>query len=180
MRAYAKHRGVSPEAVSKAVKLGRITTVLDDKGQRKINPEVADREWADNTDHGRRNRQGEGSLKAGHSTSAPPSSSEGESPQVPAAGSPASLAQSRAIKEAYEARIKKLDYEEKLGKLVDADKVRLAAFKTGRVVRDNILNVPNDLAGKLAAETDPKKIHFILTKALTEALEELVRANKPE
>lgn len=184
-RAYAKLRGVSPEAVSKAVRQGRISTHLDDKGQRKINPEVADKEWGENTDHGKRHRQGEGSLKEGRPAPSIEISSnpspEGESPQAPPMpGAVASLAQSRAIKEAYEARIKKLDYEEKLGKLIDADKVRLAAFKTGRVVRDSILNVAHDISGKLASETDPKQIHIILTKALTEALEELTRANKPE
>lgn len=177
-RQYAKQRGVSPEAVSKAVRQGRISTQLDEKGQRKINPEVADREWAENTDHAMRKRQGEGSLKAGRSTSEPPAP-EGEAPQAAPALGPASLAQSNAIKAAYEARIKKLEYEEKSGKLIDANKVKLDAFKVGRVVRDNLLNIPNDIAGKLAAETDKKKIHIMLTEAITVALEEIVRA-KPE
>ncbi len=48
-RGYAKQRGASPEAVSKAVRSQRISTIRTPDGRRLIDPEVADREWAANT-----------------------------------------------------------------------------------------------------------------------------------
>lgn len=175
-RKYAAHRGVSGEAVSKAVRTGRISVVVNEKGQRLIDPAVADKEWAENTYHNKRTTQGP-MVKKPQPAPAP---AQADDPVAPSqAGIPASINQSKAIKEAYEARIKKLDYEEKLGKLIDVDKVKVAAFKTGRVVRDNLLNIPNDLSGKLAAETDQKKIHHMLTEAITIVLQELARENKP-
>jgi hypothetical protein len=42
VRAYARHRGVSHPAVSKAIKLGRITLLPDGT----IDPELADKQWA--------------------------------------------------------------------------------------------------------------------------------------
>jgi hypothetical protein len=47
IREYARHRGCTPKAVRKAIDSGRIST-LDDGT---IDPEIADREWEDNTAH---------------------------------------------------------------------------------------------------------------------------------
>jgi hypothetical protein len=159
MRGYAKHRGVSPEAVSKAVKQGRISTVLDEKGDRKIDPTKADIEWEKNTVRGQKD--------------APQPEPEADKPDGQATVQGPSYAQSRAIREAYQARLARLAYEEKAGKLVSADKVRITAFNTSRIVRDSILNIPDRIAHELAAETDPHRLHVMLTEALIEALEEL-------
>lgn len=195
MRAYARLRGVSVEAVSKAVRVGRISTVIDGRGKRAIDSEVADREWSANSDHSRWRHQGPKSaplteqpveqqpqVVAPEPTAPvqiqPPAAAEvpvAPAPVSPEGASPASLARSRSVKAVYEAQLKKLEYEEKLGTLISADKVRVDAFQKARTTRDLILNIPNDLSAQLAAETDPKKVHFILTKALTEALESLSR-----
>lgn len=39
---YAKHRGISQPAVSKAIKVGKITLLTDGT----IDPELADKQWA--------------------------------------------------------------------------------------------------------------------------------------
>lgn len=151
-RAYAKHRGVSTEAVSKAVKTGRITAGPDGK----IDPERADREWDANTDPSRNPAR----VK--------------ESNNV-ADAAPAGLppyAQSRAIREAYEARLSKLDFEVKSGKLVNADEVRVAAFNISRIARDKILNLPDRLAPRLAMR-DMKEVHEVLSKETRLICEEI-------
>src|ERR1051326_4445023 len=51
MRQYAKLRGVTQAAVSVAVRQGRITCDRDERGYALIDPEVADKQWAENTDH---------------------------------------------------------------------------------------------------------------------------------
>jgi len=45
IKAYARHRGVSPAAVRKALEYGRITKEPDGS----IDPVKADRDWAANT-----------------------------------------------------------------------------------------------------------------------------------
>ena len=86
--------------------------------------------------------------------------------------------QARMLSTLYEARLKKLDYEKKLGKLIDADQVKKEQFKLGRMVRDRILNIPNRVSDQLAAITDAHEIHVFLTKEMTEALQDLANDGK--
>jgi len=71
-------------------------------------------------------------------------------------------AEHRAIREAYAARLAKLDYEERTGRLVATEEVKVGWFNILRVLRDRILNLPDRLAAVLAAETDPSEVRTIL------------------
>lgn len=150
-RAYARHRGVSPEAVSKAVETGRITVNANGK----IDPKKADREWEANTDPSRNapRNDAEASTASGHGL--PP------------------YAQSRAIREAYEARLSKLEYEVKTGKLVNADEVRVAAFNIGRMTRDKLIGLPDRVSSILAGISDSHEIHRLLSAEIRLICEEL-------
>jgi len=123
-RAYARHRGVSLAAVQKAIKQGRIRTVAEGK----IDVQQADRDWERNTSYG-----------------AAPATGD-----APAAGP--SYAQSRAVREVYTARLAKLEYEERIGKLLPADKVTIAAFTKGRTARDHMLLVADRIAAQVQAD----------------------------
>lgn len=164
---YAAHRKVSKAAVSKAVKEGRITVVVDPAGGRFIDPKVADEQWKANSVAGQKSAAGVNGV----APEAPAAAEEPGKPKAP------SYADSRAIREAYSARMAKLEFEEKMGSLVSADRARADAFKTARITRDAILSLPDKISHELAAETDPHTCHVILTKALIEALDQLVRAN---
>ncbi len=60
--------------------------------------------------------------------------------------------------------------------LVSAESVREAAFNTGRVIRDGMLNIPDRISSVLASSgSDERKIHEILTKEIRLVLEELSR-----
>lgn len=59
------------------------------------------------------------------------------------------------------------------GKLVEADEIRIAAFRKARVVRDGLLNLPERLAAVLAAESDANKVHELLTTEIRQVLTEL-------
>lgn len=211
-RQYAKHRGVSAEAVSKAVRSGRISTIPGPKpGQRLIDPDIADREWAANTEHGKRKKDFAAEMSGTpvelELTDEPPpelldelplpeeepaptrrmrsaldaaaaeeiaqellergGDDEDESPKT------ASFAKSRALREAYAARLAKLAYEEKAGKLIAVDTVKQEAFKTGRVIRDRMLNIADRLANELAADSDPRSVHRKLTEEIKQALGKL-------
>lgn len=80
-------------------------------------------------------------------------------------------AQSRAVREAYDARLRKLDYETKLGRMVLAADVKLESFRLGRSVRDRMMGIPARIAGALAEETDPHVIEQKLLDAIALALE---------
>lgn len=170
-RAYARHRGVSPEAVSKAVKAGRITTGSDGK----IDPERADREWEANTDPSKPLNSVTGKPK--HRK--PPGSPKIPGGDVEAAtgalpgGIPPYL-QSRSIREAYLARLSKLEYEEKTGKLVNIDAVRVVGFNAARQARDKLMNMPDRLSPLLAGMDDSHEIHRLLSAEIRLLCEELL------
>ena len=68
------------------------------------------------------------------------------------------------MREHYQARLAKLEYEERVGSLVSKDEVRVAAFNETRQFRDAMLNIPDRLAAMLAAEPDTAKCYEILTQ----------------
>lgn len=162
---YAAHRKVSKAAVSKAVKEGRITVTVDPAtGGRFIDAKKADEQWKANSVAGQKSAAGVNGV-------AP------EAPATPGKPSAPSYADSRAIREAYSARMAKLEFEEKMGSLVSAERARADAFKTARITRDALLSLPDKISHELAAEADPHTCHVILTKAIIEALDQLVRQN---
>lgn len=73
----------------------------------------------------------------------------------------------------FKAKLAELEFLERVGKLVSKEAVEVEAFRTARLVRDSILNIPDRLAGQLAAESDHRKIYDLLSKELRQALENL-------
>ena len=91
-RAYARHRGISETAVRKALKEGRITKNKNDK----IDPKQADKQWDINTDPAQIKEVAKPQEEVNNYNPAP----LGPSYQ-----------QSRAIKEAYNAKLTRLQFE---------------------------------------------------------------------
>jgi len=163
LRAYAKHRGVTLRAVQKAIQSGRIRTTPE--GQ--IDPAQADADWERNTGP----RAGASIAFPSPPPRSPVPSLAAEPPraELGAAGS-LDYARARAIHEHYKARKAKLDYEERLGKLLSRDEVTVAAFNRFRTFRDGMLNIPDRVAAQLAAESDPGKVHEVLRTEIRKAL----------
>lgn len=154
IRAYAKHRGVTEGAVRKAIKTGRITK--NENG--KINATLADQQWDKNSDPAQVNSKPAETF---------------ENTETPAINSGPSYQQSRAIREAYNARMAKIQFEKETGKLISVDQVRVEAFNMARNTRDRILNVPDRVIPMLVGKTDIKEMKQILRKELMVALKEL-------
>ncbi|MDD3030621.1 MAG: hypothetical protein PHS57_10180 [Alphaproteobacteria bacterium] len=150
--AYARHRGVSHVAVLKAIKAGRIVKEADGT----IDPVKADAAWDKNTNPAQQRSDGD-----------PPQTINGPS-----------YAQSRAIREAYNARLAKLEYEEKSGSLVRTDSVKVAWFNVLRVLRDRVLSAPDRLAPIVAVETDPKRVRELMDAELRQILNDVADAPK--
>jgi len=143
IRAYAKHRGVTEGAVRKAIKYGRISK----KDNGKIDPNLADSQWSKNTD---------------------PISA----PSNPLSVGP-SYQQSRAIKEAYNAKLTRLQFEKESKKLISVDEVKISAFNAARMTRDRMLNIPDRVIPALVGKTDIFAMKEILKTEIVKALEEL-------
>ena len=167
---YARHRGVSRQAVLKAVRAGRIR--LTPEGR--IDPAQADALWAANTDPIRGGPRTAGQARGLTLVREEP----GAGTRTPADIHPMlpSLATSRAVREAYMARLARLDYEKRTGKLVDADRMRTAIFEVNRATRDRLLVIPDRLAATLAAIDVVAEVRRVLAEEIRVACEELSRA----
>lgn len=178
LREYARRRGVSAMAVSKAAKAGRITLV-----DGKVDVAAADRDWPANTNPGQmafRQPPAPGQDEAIDSQVPP---SEGDQDTENGAAdkdkkntSGAAYGQARAIREGYAARLAKLDYEKEVGSLVAADSVRVLAFKAARTARDQLLSLPDRLAPVLAGESDEFKVHQLLSDEIRRVCDDLAAA----
>lgn len=194
-RGYALHRGVSPEAVSQAVKSGRIDTVQDPDGRRWIHPAIADAQWdarsdsakkigADVAQANRLRRRAAGAAESVPIAPAPPPMAVDPEPEpappprtaassaepVPA---PGSYAAARAQREHYQAELKRLEVLRRSGESVSIAEVKREAFARARAVREAIMGLPDRLAAELAGERDPNKVHSRLLSELHSALEGL-------
>lgn len=160
-RAYARHRkkrglpGQSLQAVQHALARGRISLLPDGT----IDPSVADREWAENSDDDhRRNHAQERGVER-----------EPERPE-PAAGG-ITLAQATTIEKAYKAKMAKLDYEERCAKLVQASDVESRLATTFGQCRTKLLGIPAQARQQDPTLSAPQVALF--RSLIREALEDL-------
>jgi hypothetical protein len=175
LQAYADHRkalglrGKSHVAVIRAINSGRLypPAVQKVNGGWVIDATLADAQWAGNTDP---NDRGQG-FSSPPATAHQPLAS-GDAPAPRAAGAP-SLAMSKQVKAAYEAKLAELEYKEKSGNLVQADDVKKAASRLARVLRDLLLGIPNRNAARLAAMADPDEVRALLQSEIEGALRSL-------
>lgn len=157
IRKFSTLVGVSHTAVNKAIKSGRLirSVVIGKNGDVVgVDPETGVQEWAENSPD-----QVSTATKALNDENLP----------LPAG---LSYADARAVRENYQARLAKLLYEEKMGRLVDSEHAEKEFFELGRIVRNSILTVPDRYGHELAAETDVNRFTEKLTKVLIEALEQ--------
>jgi hypothetical protein len=177
LQQYANHRkalglrGTSHVAVINAYNDGRLSEPAVRREGRSwiINAELADEQWATRTDP---SSQGSSDLL--------PISIEAPARQQPAAppaakGGP-SLAVSKQVKAAYEAKLTELEYKERSGEMGNLQDVRKEAARLARQVRDLLLIVPSRNAAKVAAMSDPEDIRALLQAEIESALRGLASA----
>jgi hypothetical protein len=153
-RAYAKSRGVSPQYVNKLVLQGKIPTV-----EGKINPAKADAAIE-------RGRDPAHDLQRKQPVSQVPVQREQSAGSV-------SFLQARTVREQIKAKLDKLEYDRRTGKLVEAEKVKEAAESAFKNTRDRLLILPRSLSAALAATSKPAEAEQILTDAIFNALQGL-------
>lgn len=108
---------------------------------------------------------------------APPPADDEDSTPAPTMGAGAggargipSITESRAIKAAYDARTARLEYEEKAGKLVNADLVKLRFTQLVTDAKQRLLGVPSKAKGAMPWMTvdDIERLEDLIAEALNE------------
>jgi len=180
---FAAQRGVSPQAVRKAIKAGRLKRSVERKGPRNyvIDPEMAALEWERNTaPHQQRTAEQINTGKArarGEDVEAP-----GPMPPPGNKGGAGTYASAKAAAEGYKAMLLKLDYEERSGKLVEKAAAERAFAAAGMQVRDAVMRTAQQMVGEIAtavgglSQEQRATVMQVIDRHHVRALEELVRA----
>lgn len=164
---YAKLRGVSEAAVSKAISGGRISLI-----DGKIDPVVADMQWKANS-RARASAQQPGQLALDDATaSIRVDSTEPDGPKVDG------YMLSRNRREAAEAERAELSLAEDKGELIRVDAVKGVLGSMFSATRDALLQLPARMAPLLAAESDPAAVQTLLHAEIHQALQVLAGASK--
>ncbi len=127
-REYAQHRGISRQAVGQAIRAGRITA---ENGR--IDPEQADREWA------QRSRVRPHTGANGEPPANDPSVSDEDGDEI-------DYFAERARRERAEASLAEIKLAEAQGRMIDAEIVRKEIAAIAGTVREAMLLLPDRLA----------------------------------
>ena len=96
----------------------------------------------------------------------------------PSGQQPSNFAQARLAEMVYRAKLRRLDYETRSGKLISADEVKAKWFVLGRQIRDKLLAIPAKLSPQLAALGDAREVRELLEGeiiAILRALQDDIR-----
>jgi hypothetical protein len=107
----------------------------------------------------------------------PPAASSMTTARTPEDGQQrTTYAEARTIRTVFQAKLARLDFDTRQGKLIEAGVWLRISEKHVRALRDGLLGLPDRLASTLAAETDQRKVHVLLRTEITRELEALSRA----
>lgn len=173
---YAAHRGVSAQAVSKAIKTGRLSAALVvGLGKKpKIDSEIADREWSSKSDPSKVRElvpEKNGNTPA-MAFGLPHGESESSAP------APIDYQNARASREHYQAEISRLEFEEKIGKLIPSEEVGRKWNALAALVRQKVIAIAHKSKQRIP-ELSLEQV-AILESLAREALEDLAAAGSAE
>jgi hypothetical protein len=171
--AYAKELKVTPEYIRQLIAKGKITkSALKKKGTRwTVNPARANRDLKKNISYVNQRK-----TKTKTKTKKSKQNRKNKNPDDKSSDKEKddlSLAEAQKIAAQYKAKLTKLEYKEKSGKLTNVEDVKKAAFNKARQVRDTILGIPDRISAIIAAESNVSKVKKIMIKELRQALEVL-------
>ena len=85
------------------------------------------------------------------------------------------LLKTRIKKEMEQVKLLEAKAKAEVGELIPVEEVKTEAFNVARVVRNNLLNIPDRVSALLASTNDTEKLHETLTEEIRTALEELTQ-----
>ncbi len=168
--AYARHRGCDEKAVRKAITENRITAIADADGKRRIDPAVADIQWAQNT-----------RARADSTRSAPvPPAISGAGLAAPvdvpvpdpgqSAGQP-NYADYRTRTERATAERAERDNMREAGKLAYASEIERGIYDSYRALRDAAMAVAQRAAPRCIGLGDARDIERVISDELRKAFD---------
>ena len=167
---FAAIRGCSKGAVTHATKSRIAAAVVEKDGRRWLDRDLALELWNKNT-------VANAQSKVSRADPIEPLPADAAELKRRVEGLPddaiPDLNESRARREHYQAELAKLQVTQQRGELVPADEVKKQAFQLGRSVREALSNLADRLSHQLAGETDPVRIHQVLTQEHRAALVEM-------
>lgn len=165
--AYARHRGCDEKAVRKAIAEGRISLI-----DGKIDPEVADIQWAKNT---RARADSKRTAGAAATDAGSPlldgqtgSSSPDSTPSAPASSG---YADYRAMREKADAEMAVRANLKDAGLLVERAQVQRGTFDVVRAFRDSVMVIGQRAAPRCIGLADSREIEHVITDETRKALE---------
>lgn len=168
--AYARHRGCDEKAVRKAITENRITAIADTEGKRRIDPAVADIQWAQNT------RARADSARVAPAPAAAPGAilvAPADAPPVDpgqTAGQP-NYADFRARTEKATAERAERDNMREAGKLAYAADIERGIYDSYRALRDAAMAVAQRAAPRCIGLGDARDIERVISDELRKAFE---------
>lgn len=185
MRTYAKHRGVTVQTISRAVKSLRISTVQDHRGQRAIDPAVADVEWIANANPLRlpdsnNTESKSAAIPLGGALVEKAQAREPERKRVeksPAPGMDAdkedalTFNAAKAMTEKFKAKMARLEFERESGMMVSAEDVEARWTGLATITRSKVMGIQTKVRQHCPNVSVEDLV--MIEKICREALEEL-------
>ena len=164
---FAKLVEVSRQRILKAIETGVLSnSITIDKSTKrklyKVNEKKGLKEWEAHIDPAKKRDNGK------QSETRDMDKKENE---------PSAYQKSKAAREFFNAKIARLNYEERAGTLVDAEEVKKESYKIGRRVRASMLGLPERVAAELANMKEPREIAVYLKEQIAGALKDLDNIN---
>ncbi len=177
-------KGVSRQAVGKAIKSGRLGDAVIRKGGKVwLHQEMALENWDKNTAQTFIPTVRIAEALPAASPVVNSSAAKGRTDlrrkveQMPDDAIP-DFNTSRAKREHYLAKLAGLDVQERKKELISAEEVKKTAYGIGREVMQNLLNLSDRLSFEFAGETDPAEIHKTLNREIAGCCEGLAAAGE--
>jgi len=164
----ARRMGVTPQAVNKRVKAGRLSVLPDGT----LDPDVVLSEWNAGREPDETPR-----TEAPPSPPAPaharPSAPPPRATQAPSGPAPGTYAQAKTADTVYRARLRQLEFEAKSGAYLKTEDVAKRWYDLAAALRTRFMAIPSRLAAELAALDDVHQVRVRLDAEIRTALKEL-------
>lgn len=182
---YARRKGVSPAAITKAERAGRVVTLPDGR----VDVVASDSAWDRKTDSAQSARANAPKRRAAAiaqslASQAPPLAPTSKPTAQPYADLPENVPLTRVIydfeaarakRETHAANIAEMEERKRAGELCETSAVLMTMTTIGSNFRTALERVADKLADRVAAEYDPHACHQIISAEIVQALDQLVK-----
>lgn len=189
LREFARRRRVALQAVQRAIASGRVSGAAvrrdaagrlqaiewhraTDEWNRRTDPDLALRTGTIVPGPTQDTTQPAASVVTGVESPQPRAQSTVE-PEVGPSGGDTEFHRHRTEKARLDVERQRADLAERMGALARVDDMRATAHEVGRLVHNKLMELPERLSPLLAVETDPLRVHALLTSEIRGVLNAL-------